>query len=111
MPGSFEERAELDSEAGDQPMKHSDFQIGCEFTTLVGRWRCTDIGTRVVVAIRMDLVETRTIIDGHPVRRYLTQEEAELEGWFNGPPYALPEVVFDEDRMVECESVGPGSDA
>jgi hypothetical protein len=92
-------------------MKHSDFQIGCEFTTLVGRWRCTDIGTRVIVAIRIDLVETRSIVDGHPVRRYLTQEEADLEGWFNGPPYALAEVVFDEDRLVECETVQPGSDA
>ena len=92
-------------------MKHSDFQIGCEFTTLVGRWRCTDIGTRVIVAIRIDLVETRSIVDGHPVRRYLTQEEADLEGWFKGPPYALAEVVFDEDRIVECQSVRPGSDA
>jgi hypothetical protein len=84
-------------------MKHSDFQIGGEFTTPTGRWRCTDVGTRTIVAIRIDLVETRTILDGRPVRRYLTQEEAELEGWFNGPPYALAEVVFDEDGIVECK--------
>jgi len=89
-------------------MRHSDFQIGCEFTTPAGRWRCTDVGTRTVVAIRIDLVETRTIVDGHPVRRYLTQEEADLEGWFNGPPYAVPEVVFDEDAMAECEPVDHG---
>ena len=89
-------------------MNHSDFKIGCEFTTLVGRWRCTDIGTRTIVAIRIDLVETRTIVDGHPVRRYLTQDEAELEGWFNGPPYVLAEVVFDEDGILECEpAAGP----
>jgi hypothetical protein len=45
-------------------MRHSDFQIGCEFMTLAGRWRCTDIGTRTIVAIRIDLIETGTIIDG-----------------------------------------------
>ncbi len=50
-------------------MKHSDFQIGCEFTTLVGRWRFTDVGAWAIVAIRIDLVETRTIVDGHAVRR------------------------------------------
>ena len=60
-------------------MKYSDFQIGCEFTALGRRWRCTDVGIRTIVAIRIDLVETRAILDGHPVRRYLTQEEAELE--------------------------------
>jgi uncharacterized protein YhdP len=103
-----EGRAESASEDGEQPMKHSDFQIGCEFVTLAGRWRCTDIGTRTIVAIRINLVETRTILDGHPVRRYLTQEEAELEGWFKGPPYALAEVVFDEDGIAECEPVRSG---
>ncbi len=102
------DRAELDSEDGEQPMKHSDFQIGCEFTTPAGRWRCTDIGTRTIVAIRIDLVETRTILDGRPVRRYLTHEEAELEGWFNGPPYVLAEVVFDEHGIVECKPVRLG---
>jgi len=86
-------------------MKPSDFQIGCEFTTLAGRWRCTDVGTRTVVAIRIDLVETMALVDGHQVRRYLTQQEAELEGWFNGPPYAVPEIVFDEGGMEECEII------
>ena len=86
-------------------MKHSDFRIGGEFTTLVGRWRCTDIGTRTVVTIRIDLIETTSILDGHHVRRFLTQDEAELEGWFNGPPYALAETVFDEDDMEECKPV------
>ncbi|MXQ10584.1 hypothetical protein [Microvirga makkahensis] len=89
-------------------MKHFEFRIGGEFTTPAGRWRCTDIGTRTIVAIRVDLVETRTIVDGHPVRRYLAQEEAELEGWLNGPPYTIPEQVFDEDAIAECEPVQSG---
>ena len=84
-------------------MKPSDFQIGCEVKSPAGRWRCTDVGTRTVVAIGIDLVETTALVDGHQARRYLTQEEADLEGWFNGPPYAVSEVVFDEGGMEECE--------
>jgi hypothetical protein len=36
-------------------MKHSAFKIGMEFMTGAGRWRCTDVGTRTIVAIRLDL--------------------------------------------------------
>ena len=35
-------------------MKHSDFRIGLEFVTPAGGWRCTDVGTRTVVAIRLN---------------------------------------------------------
>lgn len=36
-------------------MKHSDFHIGLEFLGLAGfRWRCSDVGTRTVVAIQLD---------------------------------------------------------
>jgi hypothetical protein len=34
--------------------------------------------------------------------RILTQARAEAEGWFNGPPYALAKVVFDENDSEEC---------
>lgn len=34
-------------------MKHSDFSIGMEFMTASGKWRCTDVGTRVIVAIKL----------------------------------------------------------
>jgi hypothetical protein len=65
------------------PMKHSDFEIGMEFMTGAGRWRCTDIGSRTIVAIRLDL-------DHDP-------------SWYNGPPYAVVESVFDEDGLEDCE--------
>ncbi len=55
-------------------MKHSDFKIGIEFLTATGRWRCTDVGTRTIAAIRLDL-------DHDPA-------------WYNGPPYAVVEHVF-----------------
>lgn len=63
-------------------MKHSDFTVGCEFYTPIGLWRCTDVGGRTVVAI---LIEP----DKDP-------------GWYNGPPYAVNEVVFDEYDIKGC---------
>lgn len=58
-------------------MKHTDFAIGTIFYTCTGQqWRCTDVGTRTILAIELkpDLAES----------------------WFNGPPYAVAEVPFDE---------------
>jgi hypothetical protein len=65
-------------------MKHSDFKIGREFLTETGRWRCTDVGKRTITAIKLDH-------DDDP-------------SWYNGPPYALAEHVFDE---YSIEGVSP----
>ena len=35
-------------------MKHSDFKMGTEFYTPTGKWRVTDIGTRTIIAIKLD---------------------------------------------------------
>lgn len=64
--------------------------IGSEFRTKGGRFRVTDIGTRTIIAIRIDSL---TLNDG----RVLDGATAEAEGWFNGPSYAVAEIVFDED--------------
>ena len=64
-------------------MKHSDFKIGTEFMTGAGRWRCTDIGTRTIAAIRLDLDHDTS--------------------WYNGPPYAVVETVFDEYGLENCD--------
>jgi hypothetical protein len=64
-------------------MEHSDFSIGTEFMTATGRWRCTDVGTRTIAAIKLDL-------DHDPF-------------WYNGPPYAVVEQVFDEYDFEGCE--------
>jgi len=64
-------------------MHHSDFFIGCACVTGAGRWRCTDVGTRVIVAIR---------IDDHP-------DDA---SWHNGPPYAVAACVFDASDQQGC---------
>jgi hypothetical protein len=89
------------------PMRHSDFVIGGTFWCSGRMWRCTDIGTRTVVAIRVDGVDVGSNMPER--RRTLSQSEAEAEGWFNGPPYAVAEVVFDEDGLKGC-SLEPDAD-
>lgn len=64
-------------------MKHADFTIGTEFQTCTGqRWRCTDVGRRTIVAMEL---------------------QPDLEkAWYAGPPFVLPEVVFNELRMARA---------
>lgn len=62
-------------------MTRDDFRIGLEFYTAAGRWRCTDVGTRVIAAIQLD------------------QEDP---GWSAGPPYAVVEWVLDEYDLGGC---------
>lgn len=59
-------------------MKFSDFKIGKTFICDKRPWRVTDVGSRVVIAI------------------------AFKEDWMAGPPYALSEMVFDENDQLGC---------
>jgi hypothetical protein len=87
-------------------MRHSEFKIGGTFRCGGRLWRCTDIGTRTIVAIRVDRVEVR----GSPaLHRILSGVEAEAAGWFRGPPYAVAESVFDENDIEGC-APGPGEE-
>jgi hypothetical protein len=89
-------------------MKHNEFRIGGEFSTVIGgiqRWRCTDIGTRTILAIRIDHVNITTHRGGKYNSQDLNQDEAQMRGWFNGPPYAIAEVVFDEEDQPACHAV------
>ncbi|HEY1943980.1 MAG TPA: hypothetical protein VGH40_17855 [Roseiarcus sp.] len=83
-------------------MRFSDFAIGLEFWCGAHRWRCTDIGSRVVVAIRIDVADIVEKRRDEIVHRRLTGQEAEAEGWFSGPPYPVAEVVLDEDDIEGC---------
>ncbi|MCA1371343.1 type II toxin-antitoxin system HicB family antitoxin [Bradyrhizobium sp. BRP14] len=86
--------------------KPSDFNIGDEFIMANGwRWRVTDIGTRVVVAIRIQPVVLQSKRDGKITREEITQTEAEQDGWVDGPPYAVAEQVFDEYDLDGIEEV------
>ncbi len=64
-------------------MEHAEFKIGMEFSTEAGLWRCTDVGTRTIIAIRID-------------------EHADDPSWFNGPPYAVLEHALDENDLPAC---------
>lgn len=70
-------------------MQHQDFAIGDDFFLSGGRWRCTDLGRRTVVAIKLES-------DDDP-------------SWHDGPPYALVETVIDEQDIPEC-SLEPQQD-
>ncbi len=84
-------------------MKHTDFVIGEVFHCGERLWRCTDVGTRVIVAIRIDRVEVSGTAGGvAKLFRTLAYNEAKAEGWFRGPPYAVAESVFDENDMLAC---------
>lgn len=63
-------------------MKREDFHIGLEFIGRAGfRWRCTDVGTRTILAIKLDRNDPN---------------------WYQGPPYIAAEVVFDEQEIRGC---------
>ena len=81
-------------------MNHSDFALGMIFWCSGRQWRCTDLGTRTVIAIRIDSVEVGSTVP--ELRRTLVSSEAAAEGWFNGPPYAVAESVFDENDLAGC---------
>jgi hypothetical protein len=87
-------------------MQHEEFRIGDTFWCGGQRWRCTDIGTRTIIAICLDRVEVAS--DSPGLTRTLTGAEAEAEGWFNGPPYIVLEHVFDEDDIVGCSTTPDG---
>jgi hypothetical protein len=93
-------------------MTHDQFRIGLEFWCGAKRWRCTDVGSRVIVAISLEPHEVVEIerVAGHPgearERRFMTDDPT----WLNGPPFALVEHVFDECSMEGC-SLDPEPDA
>ena len=75
-------------------MRHDKFVIGRAFTTGHGLWRCTDIGRRTVIAIRIDAAEIVSVLGGRETQSFVDPRRD--PSWLNGPPYALAETVFDE---------------
>jgi hypothetical protein len=54
-------------------------KINTEFYSDGDKWRCTDKGSRTIVAIKLDKSDPN---------------------WYIGPPYPVKEWVFDEDDMT-----------
>lgn len=86
-------------------MKLREFAIGKSFWAFGKEWRCTDVGTRTALAIELGDKEIVNSTIG-PLEKqwteHLSRAEAEKEGWFKGPPYAVVEVVFDETDLPAC---------
>ena len=83
-------------------MKHSDFRIGAEFFTPAGKWRCTDVGNRVIVAISLEPRETVRVTYSESGERseesFISNDAQDLVG----PPYSVAEHVFDEYDIKGC---------
>jgi hypothetical protein len=85
-------------------MQHSDFSIGLEFWCGEKRWRCTDVGTRVIVAICLEPREMvrleRDPLDKSKSKetRFTSDDPRDL----NGPPFGVAENVFDEYDIEGC---------
>jgi hypothetical protein len=85
-------------------MNRHDFKVGKDFWCGDRRWRCTDIGSRVIVAICLEPQAIVTSLPGKnpgDCRREVRKISSE-PGLFNGPPYAVAELIFDEYDMQGC---------
>ena len=79
-------------------MRHDEFSIGVEFWCGGRRWRCTDVGRRVIVAMCLEPHEVVTCTANGQTSQAMTDDAS----WFVGPPYAVPEHVFDEYDIDGC---------
>jgi len=88
-------------------MEREEFEIDQDFWCGNKRWRCTDIGSRVIVAICLEPHETVTSQFGeqHGSLRHEVRSISNDPTWFDGPPYAVVETVFDEHDMKGCASM------
>lgn len=75
-------------------MLPSQFKIGDAFTNGSALFRCTDVGSRVVIGIPIDRAEIVEMRNGVESRR-MVDLRAE-PSWLIGPPYGLSEIIFDE---------------
>jgi hypothetical protein len=85
-------------------MQHRDFSIGLEFWCGAKRWRCTDVGTRVIVAISLEPQEIvrLEISAADEAERTETRVISDDPRDVDGPPYGVVESVFDEYDMEAC---------
>ena len=85
-------------------MQHADVQIGTECFTGTGTWRCTDVGTRVSVAIALEpraMVRVRRGARGERrEERCISDDPRDLVG----PPSMVAEQVCDEYDLDGCSA-------
>jgi len=82
-----------------------DFKIGEVFHYRNQMWKCTDIGTRTITVICLSEVwVTRTRANTHVKERVRLEPSQIGPNRFDGPPYSVPELVFDERAFKSCVS-------
>lgn len=87
-------------------MKLNEFGVGREFWCGGRRWRCTDVGSRVVVAICLEPHEiVRLTAAAGTSSGAIEQCVTDDPNWFSGPPFAIEESVFDEHDLPACAEV------
>jgi hypothetical protein len=94
-------------------MTHDQLHIGIEFWCGGRRWRCTVVGSRVSIAIRLEpqaIVEVERVHD-QEVTFQERQYAADDPSWMVGPPYAVVEHVFDEYSIEGCSLLPEGGDS
>jgi hypothetical protein len=85
-------------------MRIYEFRIGESFWLFDEEFRCTDIGTRTVLGIKLEgITQVFKHQDGREeVIGHLTKEEAITMGYYSGPPYGCIERYFDEADLPAC---------
>lgn len=85
-------------------MTPKDFHIGLEFWCGGKRWRCTDVGSRVVVAISFEAQEASSSEHdpNDPTIRIERRHMSSDPTWLYAPPYGIEEYVFDDDLLEIC---------
>lgn len=79
--------ADTSMNASHLDLKLTWLSIGSHFQIDDREFRVTDIGTRTIIAVR------------------ITEKEKADPSWLNGPPYAIAELVFDENDFEAIEPV------
>ena len=79
-------------------MRHEDFTIGETFWATSGSYRCTDVGTRTIVAVHLGpraIVQQESVGGQHRATTVVVDDPS----WLNGPPYAVVEA---QDDLADC---------
>jgi len=83
-------------------MKLKDFKIGKKFWINKDQYLCTDIGTRVVVAIHLRIADIVTMHSDGKTEKMKINLSNDKNGWLKGPPYAVTEMIIDENDLPSC---------
>lgn len=83
-------------------MKKKDFVIGQSFWLTGAEYRCTDIGTRIISAIKLGTIDIEKLKINQDGTKEVMCSQTSDTSWFTGPPYIVSEQVLDEYDQQAC---------